>query len=87
MAGCRGTLAGRCGARSESVCAPLGACFDHALRARRVHKFPATTSEAMATSLMGFFQKRKFRNFLQYIGNYEQASMVSMRRMERLLST
>lgn len=33
---------------------------------------PATESEALTTSLMGFFQKRKFRNFLNYIMAYKQ---------------
>lgn len=33
----------------------------------KVYKVPATEVEAVSTSLMGFFQKRKFRNFLQYV--------------------
>lgn len=37
----------------------------------KVHKVPATASEALNSSLMSFFQKRKFRNFLQYVANYE----------------
>lgn len=32
-----------------------------------VHKVPATEKEAVTTSLMGFFQKRKFRSFLQFV--------------------
>eukprot|EP01138_Halocafeteria_seosinensis_P015502 gb/GECG01015820.1/.p1 GENE.gb/GECG01015820.1/~~gb/GECG01015820.1/.p1 ORF type:complete len:465 (+),score=69.10 gb/GECG01015820.1/:1-1395(+) len=37
-----------------------------------VHKVPATEYEAMKTGLVGFFQKRKLRNFLQYIAKYKQ---------------
>ncbi len=35
-----------------------------------VHKVPATEMEALGTSLMGFFQKRKFRNCLVYIAKH-----------------
>lgn len=33
---------------------------------------PATATEALKTSLMGFFQKRKFKNFLNYVIDYDQ---------------
>ncbi|MES1915104.1 MAG: hypothetical protein MHM6MM_007098, partial [Cercozoa sp. M6MM] len=32
----------------------------------RVHKVPATPSEALNSKLMGIFQKRRFKNFLQF---------------------
>lgn len=41
---------------------------------RSVHKVPATEMEALGTSLMGFFQKRKFRNTLVYIGQHDYAN-------------
>lgn len=37
----------------------------------KVHKVPATASEALASSLMGMFQKRYFKSFLQYVMEYE----------------
>lgn len=33
---------------------------------------PATPDEALRTSLMGIFEKRRFRNFLQYLAAYEE---------------
>ena len=37
----------------------------------KVHKVPATPQEALASSLMGMFEKRRFRNFLIYMNEYE----------------
>eukprot|EP00475_Leptophrys_vorax_P041501 TRINITY_DN78254_c0_g1_i1.p1 TRINITY_DN78254_c0_g1~~TRINITY_DN78254_c0_g1_i1.p1 ORF type:complete len:449 (+),score=138.77 TRINITY_DN78254_c0_g1_i1:65-1411(+) len=37
-----------------------------------VHKVPATPSEALNSSLMGLFQKNKYKNFLQWINDYKQ---------------
>lgn len=37
----------------------------------KIHKMPATPTEAMATSLMGMFQKRYFRNYLQYVNQHD----------------
>lgn len=39
---------------------------------KKVEKVPATASEALSSSLMGIFQKRKFKNFLEYCNNYDQ---------------
>lgn len=33
---------------------------------------PATPEEALRTSLMGMFEKRRFRNFLMYLAAYEE---------------
>jgi Rab GDP dissociation inhibitor len=38
----------------------------------KVQKVPATPSEALNSSLMGFFEKRKFRNFLIFLQNYDK---------------
>jgi Rab GDP dissociation inhibitor len=38
----------------------------------KVHKVPATATEALQSGLMGFFQKRKFRNFLEWVQNYDE---------------
>lgn len=35
-------------------------------------KVPATASEALNSSLMGFFEKRKFRNFLLFVQAYDK---------------
>lgn len=35
--------------------------------------FLATPSEALNSALMGFFEKRKFRNFLIFLQNYDPA--------------
>lgn len=39
---------------------------------RRVQKVPATPDEALMSDLMGFFEKRKFRNFLMYVSAYDK---------------
>jgi len=39
----------------------------------KVHKVPATAQEALNSSLMGFFEKRKFRNFLIFVQQYNKA--------------
>lgn len=38
----------------------------------KVQKVPATPSEALNSSLMGFFEKRKFRNFLLFLAAYDK---------------
>jgi len=38
----------------------------------KVQKVPATPSEALNSALMGFFEKRKFRNFLIFVSNYDK---------------
>ena len=38
----------------------------------KVQKVPATPAEALNSSLMGFFEKRKFRNFLNFLSVYDK---------------
>jgi len=38
----------------------------------KVAKVPSTPAEALSSSLMGFFQKNKFKNFLQWANNYDE---------------
>jgi len=38
----------------------------------KVHRVPSTDVEALKSGLMGFFQKRKAKNFFSYAANYEQ---------------
>jgi Rab GDP dissociation inhibitor len=39
----------------------------------KVEKVPSTPAEALSSNLMGFFEKRKFRNFLIYCDKYNEA--------------
>jgi len=38
----------------------------------KVYKVPADEMEALATSLMGMFEKRRFKKFLVYVQNYDE---------------
>jgi len=38
----------------------------------KVYKVPSTPTEALASPLMGIFQKRKFRNFLQFANDFDE---------------
>jgi len=39
----------------------------------KIHKVPSTPAEALASPLMGFFQKRHFKNFLTYVSEFDQS--------------
>jgi len=41
---------------------------------KKVQKVPATPQEALNSALMGFFEKRKFRNFLIFVNSYDIAN-------------
>lgn len=38
----------------------------------KIHKVPADEMEALATSLMGMFEKRRFKKFLVFVQNYDE---------------
>lgn len=38
----------------------------------KIHKVPSTASEALASNLMGFFEKRRCAKLISYIDNYRQ---------------
>ena len=38
----------------------------------KILKVPATPEEALKSSLMGLFEKRRFRNFLIFVDNYDE---------------
>ncbi|KAM4748920.1 rab GDP dissociation inhibitor beta [Rhinophrynus dorsalis] len=38
----------------------------------KIYKVPSTEAEALASSLMGLFEKRRFRRFLSYIANFDE---------------
>ncbi|CAM9404012.1 unnamed protein product [Laminaria digitata] len=44
----------------------------YVMKGSKVNKVPATPEEALRTSLMGMFEKRRFRNFLMYLAAYEE---------------
>lgn len=45
--------------------------YVYSKKAGKLHKVPATEKEALATSLMGIFEKRRFRNLLVYINEFD----------------
>ncbi|XP_071491403.1 rab GDP dissociation inhibitor beta-like [Diadema antillarum] len=40
----------------------------------KIHKVPASEKEALATSLMGIFEKRRFKSFLSFMNNFEEGN-------------
>lgn len=38
----------------------------------KLHKVPATAGEALSSDLMGFFEKRRFKNFLSWVQSYNE---------------
>ncbi|XP_068611106.1 rab GDP dissociation inhibitor beta isoform X2 [Brachionichthys hirsutus] len=38
----------------------------------KIHKVPCTESEALTSGLMGILEKRRFRNFLQFVSKYDE---------------
>jgi len=43
----------------------------------KVYKVPATMAEAIATSLMGFFEKRRFKDFLAWLDAFDVADQAT----------
>lgn len=41
-------------------------------REERSTRVPSTEAEALASSLMGLFEKRRFRKFLVYVANFDE---------------
>ncbi|XP_049851681.1 uncharacterized protein LOC126326566 [Schistocerca gregaria] len=41
---------------------------------KKIHKVPATETEALSSSLMGFFEKYRFKDFLLYCVNYDPSN-------------
>ena len=44
----------------------------YVLKDSKIQKIPSTPAEALSSSLMGFFEKRKFRNFLMFLQSYDK---------------
>ncbi|OLY82344.1 putative secretory pathway GDP dissociation inhibitor 1 [Smittium mucronatum] len=41
-------------------------------RDSKISKVPATVTEALTSPLLGFFEKRRAKNFLEFVGNYKE---------------
>ncbi|OMJ18593.1 putative secretory pathway GDP dissociation inhibitor 1 [Smittium culicis] len=41
-------------------------------RDQKISKVPATVTEALTSPLLGFFEKRRAKNFLEFVGNYKE---------------
>lgn len=50
----------------------------YVLKGNKIHKVPATEKEALASKLMGIFEKKRFSNFLVYIYNYDENNPKTM---------
>lgn len=52
-----------------------------------IHKVPSSETEAMTTSLLGFFEKRNFRNFLMFVYNFDEANPKTTRGIDPKTTT
>jgi RAB protein geranylgeranyltransferase component A len=50
----------------------------------KIYKVPVTPSEALRTSLVGFFQKRHLRSFAMFLSKYESQGELTVSNNERL---
>ena len=44
------------------------------LQGNKVHKVPANETEALSSGLMGMFEKRRFRKFLIFVNDFDEAN-------------
>ena len=44
------------------------------LQGNKVHKTPANETEALSSGLMGMFEKRRFRKFLIFVNDFDEAN-------------
>lgn len=48
----------------------------------KIYKVPATDSEALSSSIMGFFEKRRARNFFLYMQDYDMNNPKTWKKMD-----
>eukprot|EP00124_Ichthyophonus_hoferi_P000761 Ihof_evm3s31 gene=Ihof_evmTU3s31 len=48
----------------------------------KIYKVPVTETEALSTSLMGMFEKRRFRNFLQWVQNFDESNKATWQELD-----
>ena len=53
---------------------------------KKLFKVPADEKEALATSLMGLFEKRRFRNFLSFVNDFDPDDPTKFPKGETVLS-
>merc|ERR1711868_209156 len=46
----------------------------YVLQGQKVHKVPANETEALSSGLMGMFEKRRFRKFLIFVNDFDEAN-------------
>lgn len=46
----------------------------YVLQGNKVHKVPASETEALSSGLMGMFEKRRFRKFLMFTNDFDEAN-------------
>ena len=46
----------------------------YVLQGNKVHKVPANETEALSSGLMGMFEKRRFRKFLIFVNDFDEAN-------------
>jgi len=54
----------------------------YVFREGKIYKVPATDSEALSSSIMGFFEKRRARNFFVYMQEYDQSNPKTWKKMD-----
>ncbi|KAK7101913.1 rab GDP dissociation inhibitor beta-like [Littorina saxatilis] len=54
---------------------------------KKIYKVPADEREALGSSLMGIFEKRRFRNFLQFVQEYNEEDPSTWKGMDPNQST
>lgn len=53
----------------------------------KIYKVPVTESEALSTSLMGIFEKRRFRNFLIWVNQFKRDSPATFQGLDPYRTT
>merc|ERR1711998_88174 len=51
-------------------------------REKEIYKVPANDSEALGSSIMGFFEKRRCRNFFLYMQDYDESNPKTWKKMD-----
>lgn len=54
---------------------------------KKIFKVPADEKEALTSSLMGLFEKRRFKNFLAYIQNFDKEDPATWKGLDPLKTT
>jgi Rab GDP dissociation inhibitor len=44
----------------------------YVIKDQKVHKVPATQAEALSSGLLGIFEKKRFKDFLEFTSNWKE---------------